>query len=283
MYLISQYLCDFGLKQTNTALCKEANLTADYKICDNVDLDTIYLDFCSYYHLKFGKLPKILRKIEIDSGETTNQRPKVNKAKSSDCSSKVPTEDCQKKGKKECTELSSNGFLVLNTDNAHAVDSYGSLSLVAKYRKNLDLFEQFVGESRELAYIIERYVEYSYKKIRNNQSKLHQFCIQANCSNKQPHKMGWCTRKWQCEASTDRKYDSAAETSTAVQWLDETMERDSIAWCVRCWQIPIGQSIEFGNIRYGYLFQYISEYTDFQVAWRIWKICQSKRWIHILK
>lgn len=154
MYLISQYLCDFGLKQAKTALWNEANLTADYKICDNVDLDTIYLDFCSYYHLKFGKLPKILRKIEGDSTECINQRPKI-KAKSS------ATEDCQKKGKRECTELSSNGFgitnSVLNTNDVHSVGSYGSLSLIAKYRKNFDLFEQFVGEPRELAYIIERY------------------------------------------------------------------------------------------------------------------------------
>lgn len=149
------------MKQTKTALWNEANLTADYKVCDNIDLDTIYLDFCSYYHLKFGKLPKILRKIENDLNEPITQRTKVIKAKSSEC--KVTSDDCQKKGKNECTELSSNGVsitnAILNTDNVHSdVENHGSFTLISKYRKNIDLFEQFVGESRELAYIIERYV-----------------------------------------------------------------------------------------------------------------------------
>lgn len=167
MYLISQYLCDFGLKQTKTALWNEANLTADYKICDNIDLDTIYLDFCSFYHLKFGKLPKILRKIENDVKEPINQRLKLIKTKNSECSTKVSLEDCQKKGKKECTELNSNEFVItnsiLNAEDDHSNEkNYGSLSLISKYRKNIDLFEQFVGETRELAYIIERYVKNLY-------------------------------------------------------------------------------------------------------------------------
>lgn len=178
------------MKQTKTALWNEANLTADYKVCDNIDVDTIYLDFCSYYHLKFGKLPKILRKIENDLNEPITQRTKVLKAKSSEYSSKVQSDDCQKKEKKDCTELSSNGVSItnsiLNTDNVHSdVENYGSLTLISKYRKNIDLFEQFVGESRELAYIIERYVhkfntnEYTFYLIKTNQ-----FWLQANCSKK---------------------------------------------------------------------------------------------------
>lgn len=146
MYLISQYLSDFGLKQTKTALWNEANLTAEYKICDNIDLDTIYLDFCSYYHLKFSKLPKILKKIENDSYDTINQRAKVAKAKS-----------CEK-GKKECTDLISNEFVITNTIlNADDVKNCASHAPISKYRKNIDLFEQFVGEARELAYVIERF------------------------------------------------------------------------------------------------------------------------------
>ena len=149
------------MKQTKAVLWSEANLSADYKVCDNIDLDTIYLDFCSYYHLKFGKLPKILRKIENDSNEPTHHRAKVIKTKSSESAIKVPSEDCQKKGKKECNELSSNGLVMANSIlNAEDVRSdgknYGTLSLISKYRKNIDLFEQFMGETRELAYIIER-------------------------------------------------------------------------------------------------------------------------------
>lgn len=150
------------MKQAKLSLWNEANLSADYKICDNIDLDTIYLDFCSYYHLKFRKLPKILRKIENDLSEPPiNQRGKVIKSKSSESTTKAPTtEGCQKKGKKECTELSSNGVGITNADNVHSNgENYGPLDVISKYRKNIDLFEQFVGETRELAYIIERYVQ----------------------------------------------------------------------------------------------------------------------------
>lgn len=64
MFLIAQYLNDFGLIRTHSTLCEEANLRESYEICDNVDLDTIYLDFCSYYQLKFGKQPKIVKRME---------------------------------------------------------------------------------------------------------------------------------------------------------------------------------------------------------------------------
>lgn len=35
-------------------------------MCDNVDLDTIYLDYCSYYQLKFSKQPKIIKKVDLN-------------------------------------------------------------------------------------------------------------------------------------------------------------------------------------------------------------------------
>lgn len=65
MYLISQYLNDAGLDRTRTVLCDEAQLNyQDFKICDNVDLETIYLEFCSYYQIKFGKKPRFVKKNE---------------------------------------------------------------------------------------------------------------------------------------------------------------------------------------------------------------------------
>lgn len=69
--LISQYLKDNGFFLTNSSLEKEAlGNNKDYQICDNVDLDSIYLEYLSYYNLKFGKNPKIVKK--CDSSNVNN-------------------------------------------------------------------------------------------------------------------------------------------------------------------------------------------------------------------
>lgn len=33
-------------------------------MCDNVDLDSIYLDYMAYHHIRFGKYPKITKRME---------------------------------------------------------------------------------------------------------------------------------------------------------------------------------------------------------------------------
>lgn len=155
-------MADFGLKQTKFTLWNEANLSCDYKICDNIDLDTIYLDFCSYHHLKFGKLPKMVKKIENDQNDVTFQRSKVNKMKSAEKSIKLLDEH-QKKVKQECSESESNAFTVTNSvkcarngrEDEHQSDS---TSRIAYIRKNKDLFQQFSGETLDLAHVIERFV-----------------------------------------------------------------------------------------------------------------------------
>lgn len=66
LYLISQYLADVGLPIAFNALIKESQLLAnrDLQLCDNVDLDSIYLDYMAYHHIRFGKYPKITKRIE---------------------------------------------------------------------------------------------------------------------------------------------------------------------------------------------------------------------------
>ena len=57
-----------GLSVTKKTLSEEAHLSFDeYQICDNVDLDNIYLEYCSYYQLKFGKKPKFVKKNDVSS------------------------------------------------------------------------------------------------------------------------------------------------------------------------------------------------------------------------
>lgn len=52
-----------NLYETADVLNNEAQLTNQYEICDNVDLDIIYQDYESYYTAKFNKKPKVLKKI----------------------------------------------------------------------------------------------------------------------------------------------------------------------------------------------------------------------------
>lgn len=62
-YLIKQYLHDQGLEKTIEVLNKEANLSEQIEVCDNIDLDTIIQEYTSYYFAKFNKYPKICKKI----------------------------------------------------------------------------------------------------------------------------------------------------------------------------------------------------------------------------
>ncbi|XP_053950865.1 katanin p60 ATPase-containing subunit A-like 2 [Anastrepha ludens] len=65
LFLTERFLADYGFHQTSESLKNEARLPTDtYELCDNIDLDSIYLEYASYYHLKFGKYPKIVRKLK---------------------------------------------------------------------------------------------------------------------------------------------------------------------------------------------------------------------------
>ncbi|VDL81436.1 unnamed protein product [Schistocephalus solidus] len=55
---------NFRFLQAAEALRNETNLDfTSYEICDNIDLDTILMDFESFYFVKFNKYPKISKKI----------------------------------------------------------------------------------------------------------------------------------------------------------------------------------------------------------------------------
>ncbi|KAG5672950.1 hypothetical protein PVAND_003037 [Polypedilum vanderplanki] len=62
IYLIAEYLKEAGLSKTHASLIDESQLSNEFVICDNVDLETIYMEFCSYYFVKFGKKPRFVKK-----------------------------------------------------------------------------------------------------------------------------------------------------------------------------------------------------------------------------
>ncbi|ALC48833.1 CG10793 [Drosophila busckii] len=62
LYLMHRYLMENGYYSSAEALKSESRLSDDCELCDNVDLDAIYLEYASFFNMKFGKYPRILKK-----------------------------------------------------------------------------------------------------------------------------------------------------------------------------------------------------------------------------
>lgn len=63
MGVFSSYL------ESSQSLAKETNIDINrYEVCDNVDLETILMEYESYYYVKFAKYPKLTKKA-TQSGE----------------------------------------------------------------------------------------------------------------------------------------------------------------------------------------------------------------------
>lgn len=160
LYLIAQYLDDFGLKQSKVALLAEAHLTNDFKVCDNIDLDTIYLDYCSYYHLKFGKQPKIVKRLEasetaalpVPKGKSAKSKSVEVASKKSDADAKAATVDANK------CEPATEASLCELIDVTPCFQALNIDKLPDVQHKRCTVFEHFSGELLDLAYTIETYV-----------------------------------------------------------------------------------------------------------------------------
>ncbi|KAH8287440.1 hypothetical protein KR054_007328 [Drosophila jambulina] len=63
MYLMHRYLVENGFYSSAEALKSEGRLSEEYELCDNIDLDGMYLEYASFFNMKFGKYPKILKKV----------------------------------------------------------------------------------------------------------------------------------------------------------------------------------------------------------------------------
>ncbi|KAH0627803.1 hypothetical protein JD844_008217, partial [Phrynosoma platyrhinos] len=73
LVLILHYLTEEGYVDTANALEQETKLgLRRYDVCDNVDLETILMEYESYYYVKFQKYPKIVKKA-LDTTRCTLQ------------------------------------------------------------------------------------------------------------------------------------------------------------------------------------------------------------------
>ncbi|XP_028396894.1 katanin p60 ATPase-containing subunit A-like 2 [Dendronephthya gigantea] len=63
LVLILGYLSDEGYLDTVNALETESGISLEkYSVCDNIDLPTVLQEYESYYHVKFNRYPKIIKK-----------------------------------------------------------------------------------------------------------------------------------------------------------------------------------------------------------------------------
>lgn len=80
VYLIAEYLKDAGLTKSHSTLIEESQLSTEFVVCDNVDLETLYLEFSSFYQVKFGKKPKFVKRIDPN----VPKMPSINNPNSSE-------------------------------------------------------------------------------------------------------------------------------------------------------------------------------------------------------
>lgn len=79
LLLVLHYLQEEGYRETANCLSSEATIDVSrYEVCDNIDLETIILDYENYYHLKFSKYPRIAKKICQSAGGRRSFENKVN-------------------------------------------------------------------------------------------------------------------------------------------------------------------------------------------------------------
>ena len=64
LILVLNYMYEEGYVEAAQALGRETNIdVTKYEVCDNIDLETIIMEYESYYYVKFAKYPKITKKL----------------------------------------------------------------------------------------------------------------------------------------------------------------------------------------------------------------------------
>lgn len=141
---------------TSACLEREAQYNAkDYQLCDNVDLDSIYLEYISYFNLKFGKSPKIVKKSENIQHNQMRKCQSVNLERQTSSSGQKKYDD-KKVTKIEDSNL--NASLVIVSMN-HQTNGDKSVDIeLPSLRRRLSDCEFFINsEWREMAEVILRY------------------------------------------------------------------------------------------------------------------------------
>ncbi|XP_032068510.1 katanin p60 ATPase-containing subunit A-like 2 isoform X1 [Thamnophis elegans] len=86
LILILHYLTEEGYVDAASALEQETKCgLRRFEVCDNVDLETILMEYESYYYVKFQKYPKITRKVVDTIDNKSRSGGKAKRAPSGTC------------------------------------------------------------------------------------------------------------------------------------------------------------------------------------------------------
>ncbi|XP_059165954.1 katanin p60 ATPase-containing subunit A-like 2 isoform X2 [Physella acuta] len=94
LILVLKYLNEEGYLDSASNLSRETNIDIRrYEVCDNIDLETILMEYESYYYVKFAKYPKITKKLMSQSAGAADKRAqvKLNRANRIPQTSRPPT------------------------------------------------------------------------------------------------------------------------------------------------------------------------------------------------
>ncbi|XP_041367306.1 katanin p60 ATPase-containing subunit A-like 2 isoform X2 [Gigantopelta aegis] len=83
LILVLHYLSEEGYLESANSLSKETNLDLTrYEVCDNIDLNTILMEYESYYYVKFSRYPKVTKKLTQSAGERRQNTAKLTRSTS---------------------------------------------------------------------------------------------------------------------------------------------------------------------------------------------------------
>ncbi|XP_040192674.1 katanin p60 ATPase-containing subunit A-like 2 isoform X2 [Rana temporaria] len=181
LILIMHYLMQEGYVDTANTLEQEAKISMRrFDVCDNIDLETILMEYESYYFVKFQKYPKITKKASDDDSKVYSKPRSGGKLRrtASNISQGLPkitthnivqrpvsrtnprTADRPPKGENSRQENGSHSPAeVENALNVSAINRNGGEGALHKKERLLKPVSAFTGansEMRELAAVISR-------------------------------------------------------------------------------------------------------------------------------
>jgi katanin p60 ATPase-containing subunit A1 len=256
----------------------ESQLSNEFIVCDNVDLETIYLEFCSYYHVKFGRKPRFVKRTDpnvikipsVTALASSESRQSLAKRRStlktaSNVSSILPGLSVKDVIPNECLRVSSLSPPTHDENN-------GKFSpIFPKPMSNDEFFDSHPSDWKEMTEIIFKDVVQKDLCVKwddvMGQDDAKQIIQESVILPIKYPQLFAGVQPWKGELSTHKANQ---------QWLIFTMFRScSNARRTRLWQNNAGQSFVFRNSRCVYILQCRRQHTHLQMAWRVRKADSS--------
>ncbi|XP_043571501.1 katanin p60 ATPase-containing subunit A-like 2 isoform X3 [Chiloscyllium plagiosum] len=115
LILILHYLTEEGYIDTANTLEQETSLgLRRFEVCDNIDLETILMEYESYYYVKFQRYPKLTKKTADDENSKLQSRSGGKLKRTLSCASKALPKistvqrPCSKTGMKKTEQKNQN-------------------------------------------------------------------------------------------------------------------------------------------------------------------------------